>query len=167
MQSAQPQVALSDEQILLKAAQILAQRQEDEAFMRKRRVQDWYARYARPEAGHTHQLSTPRKLPPEEAVLLFALERNGYTVQGEAPNLKQGGKWHGHAECRWHLRDMVISQFAPDRLTLLWSLWEGVSGRTNLTEEDLQGALRRQHTRQLQKELQEQTARSKPTPPEA
>lgn len=154
--------SLTEDQILQEAQRITAERAAEQAFRHKRQWQAWYNRYAR-SAGPAHNLAKPRKLLPEEAVLLYALERNGYTVEGEAPNLSQGGKWHGHAECRWHLRDMVISQFAPDRLSLLWSLWTGVSGKSELTEEDLQGGLRRTQIQQLQKELREQ----KPEPDEA
>lgn len=127
---------------------------QQEHHLRQLRIEEWHDRFVVPGMYGEHRLSTPRKLSTEEALLLFALERNGYEVKGESLGRKQGGSWHGHAECKNHIREMALVQMAPDRLSLLWTLWQQVSEGGVLTEHHLQGGLRRKHIRELQQVCQ-------------
>lgn len=90
-----------------------------------------------------HDLGSPKPLTQHESLLLFALERNKYIVEGDSPN---GARWNGSASCKHNARETVISMGCASRHDLLIALWAGVSGQDNcdavqLTEQHLEGSL--------------------------
>jgi hypothetical protein len=129
---------VSDDDILARAAVILAERQE----ARLAELRRLYAKYARKRASEPHDLGKPKTLLPAEALLLFVLERNHYRVEAECPN---GNRWHGDATCTHHARGSAIAIMAASRLELLWALWATVSdqdgGTVSLTEAHLRGSI--------------------------
>lgn len=127
---------MSDDHILEQAALILTEREE----ARQAEVRRLYRLYACERAGKPHQFGKPKKLLPDEALLLVALEQHHYTAYAECPNRN---RWHGDAACECHTRDSVIVMMAASRLDLLWALWASVSDEEKetviLTEAHLQG----------------------------
>jgi hypothetical protein len=129
---------LTDPEILARAAVILAEREK----ARSAELRRLYYKYARKRAGEPHQLGKPKKLLPDEALLLVALERSRYGVEAGCPN---GNRWHGDATCTHHVRGSAIAMMAASRLELLWALWATVSDQdgdtVSLTEAHLRGSI--------------------------
>ena len=164
---------MNDDEILSKAAAILNTRRAEHQQAKETETKRLFDSYGGRRLQQPHDLGSPRKLLPEEALLLVALERNKYVVKTE----KGQSRWHGDAECRFHLRGTALSLQAETRLDLLWELWATVSDQVSphekggllmnaevtLTEAHLQGSVVQRDLRQLQREvrLQEQT-RAKP-----
>ena len=152
---------MTDEEILGAASVILATRQKEAAAVTAAEIQRLYKQYANKRGAAPHDLGKPQKLAPEEALLLFALERNKYVVEAECPNKRETGRWHGSALCKYNVRAGAITMRADSRHDALLSLWATVSDqegtdRIVLTEEHLQGALVQRHLRELHQELKAQ-----------
>ena len=129
---------MSDDEILARAAAILAEREE----ARSAELRRLYTKYARKRASQVHHLGKPKKLLSDEALLLVALERNRYEVEAECPN---GNRWHGDATCTHQARGSAIATMVASRLELLWALWATVSDQdgdtVSLTEAHLCGSV--------------------------
>ncbi|GAA5501084.1 hypothetical protein Dxin01_00815 [Deinococcus xinjiangensis] len=136
---------MTDEELLLRAAALLERHERRVA----ENIQQLYKRYVYPHAQQPHHLGRPKTLSPLEAVLLFALKRNQFTVSAE----RRSNGWSGQASCRFHLRDHAIVMQVESRSELLWCLWGLVSDQLDpalpvdaefnltLTEAHMQGSV--------------------------
>lgn len=122
------------------------------------RFADLFRRYAAKRAKEPHTLGAPRALSKVEALLLVALERNGYRVEVE----KGQSRWHGDALCRMNVQDGATVHSAQSREDALWALWASVSGQdggaVSLAEEHLTGSVRRANIRKFLKKVDEEAA---------
>jgi len=157
---------MDDDEILMRAAEILTQRKRASEEIRAAEVKRLFKRYAQHRAQEDHHLGKPKKLLPLEALLLVALERNKYVVCIE----KGESRWHGDAECKFHLRGTAMALSADSRLDLLWALWASVSdqviddGHGSVTiiptvlleEEHFRGSIVQRDIRALNREVRAQ-----------
>ena len=152
----------SDEDaLILKAGALVKERQAEAQAKADTEVKRLYLTYAVPRLKREHRLGKPKILSVREALLLVALEINGYDVEGECPN---GTSWHGDATCRYGTRGSIIKTLSQNREDLLVSLWVAASGQhggefgnesVTLTEQHLKGSVRRADIRALRSEPSE------------
>lgn len=152
---------MTEDEILRAASQIITTRQQDREKAKAAEIHRLFKDYVSGRPAAPHNLGKPQKLTEEEAILLFAMERNKYTVEADCPNEKCGGRWHGSAWCKYNAREGAVSMLAASRHDLLLSLWASVSGQDGdtdvlLTDRHMQGSLVRQQIRALWKEAEEQ-----------
>lgn len=157
---------MNDDEILSRATAILSTRRAEHQQAREAETKRLYDSYGQRRQQEPHDLGSPRKLLPEEALLLVALERTKYIIHTE----KDRSRWHGNARCRFNLRGTALSLQTDSRLELLWELWAAVSDQVSfhrgeglqtnavvtLTEAHLQGSVVRRDLRRLDRELKAQ-----------
>jgi hypothetical protein len=149
---------LSDEEILRAAGEVLQTRWQEAQALRISETRRLYRQYVAKQPARPHGLGKPVKLSQGEALLLFALERNKYEVEGHCSN---GSRWHGSAHCKHHIRESAMCLMAQSRQDMLLGLWASVSEQEScenivLLEEHLQGSVVQKHIRDLHKELRRQ-----------
>jgi hypothetical protein len=149
----------TDDEVLEAATEILRSRAIRQHDLRRAETRRLHGLYVPKEHDAEHNLGIPKKLSEEEALLWQALHRNRYIVHGERV---AGGTWNGDAFCRYNIREGAICIRAASRHDLLLALWASVSDQTAdsivLTEQHLQGALVKQHIRQLHREIRKEEA---------
>ena len=142
------------EDALLVSAGAVAQRTSEQRQSEQASEKRLFKLYAQPRLDHPHALGKPN-LSQVEALLLVALERNGFEVETE----KGENAWSGDATCRYGVQTGAVVCLVHERLDLLWALWAAVSDQQDpvtLTEEHLKGCVRRKNIRALQAELRAQ-----------